>query len=100
VDPVPAIIAVAMLLLLGLLMRWVFTPSHPRRGRPVNATDARELGLLSVVSTVARADAAGAQTRLGAAGIRCSVSRRDDGRVDLLVFTGDYEKARGVLANP
>lgn len=97
-DPIPSLIAVAVLLLLALTMRWVFKPSHPRRGRPVNAADARELGLLSVVSTVTRADAAATQARLSAAGIRCSLSRRDDGQLDVLVFTGDHNRARAVLA--
>ena len=97
-DPVPAIVAVAVLLLLALVMRWVFAPSRPRRGRPVNASDARELGLLSVVSTLSRTDALDAQTRLGAAGIRCSLSRRDDGQLDILVFSGDHTRARTVLA--
>jgi len=98
VDPVPALIAVVVLLLLGLTMRWVFKPSHPRRGRPVNASDARELGLLSVVLTVSRADAPAAQARLSEVEIRCSLSGRDDGRVDVLVFTGDYDRARAALS--
>ena len=97
-DPVPALVAVLVLLVLGLTMRWVFKPSHPRRGRPVNATDARELGLLSVVSTVSRPDAPATQARLAEVGIRCSLSRRDDGHVDVLVFTGDYDRARATLA--
>lgn len=96
-DPLPALTAVVVLVLLAFTMRWVFKPSHPRRGRPVNATDARELGLLSVVSTVARTDAPDAQAALARAGIRCSVSRRDDGRVDVLVFSGDQVKARAAL---
>ena len=98
-DPVPAIIAVCVLLLLAVVMRWVFAPSRPRRGRPVNAADARELGLLSVVSTLPRADAMSAQTRLSEAGIRASLSRRDDGRLDILVFTGDHSRARNVLSH-
>ena len=98
VDPLPAITAVVVLILLAIVMRWVFKPTHPRRGRPVNATDARELGLLSVVSTVERSAAASAQSTLTEAGIRCSLSRRDDGRVDVLVFTGDHNRARTALA--
>jgi hypothetical protein len=35
---------------------------------------------------------------LSEAGIRCSLSRRDDGRVDVLVFSGDHNRARTVLA--
>ena len=96
-DPVPSLVAVVVLLLLALTMRWVFKPSRPHRGRPVNATDARELGLLSVVTTLARSEAAGVRSRLGEAGIRCSLSRRDDGDLDVLVFTGDYDRARAIL---
>lgn len=99
-DPIPALVAVGVLLLLALVMRWVFAPSRPRRGRPVNAADARELGLLSVVSTLSRSEAAAASSRLSAAGIRCSLSRRDDAQVDVLVFTGDHTRARSVLAQP
>jgi hypothetical protein len=97
VDPVPSLVAIGVLIVLALVMRWVFKPSHPRRGRPVNASDARELGLLSVVSTLSRPEATTAQTLLGEAGIRCSLSRRDDGQVDLLVFTGDENRARMLL---
>ncbi|MCW2497792.1 hypothetical protein [Jatrophihabitans sp.] len=96
-DPIPALTAIAVLLLLALVMRWVFKPSRPRRGMPVNASDARELGLLSVVSTVPRADSPAVRARLEEAGIRCSISRRDDGRVDVLVFSGDQTKARQLL---
>lgn len=98
VDPLPAITAVVVLILLALIMRWVFSPSHPRRGRPVNAADAAELGLLSVVSTIERAQAGDTQAALASVGIRCSLSRRDDGRLDVLVFTGDHDKARAALA--
>jgi hypothetical protein len=97
VDPIPALTAIAVLLLLALVMRWVFKPSHPRRGMPVNASDARELGLLAVVSTVPRTESAAVRARLAEAGIRCSISRRDDGRVDILVFSGDQTKARVLL---
>jgi hypothetical protein len=96
-DPYAAITALCVLLGLGFVMRWVFKPSRPRRPPPVNATDARELGLLSVVATVARADAAVTSERLKLAGIRCSVSKRNDNQVDILVFTGDQNKARALL---
>jgi hypothetical protein len=96
-DPIPALTAIVVLLLLALVMRWVFAPSRPRRGMPVNASDARELGLLSVVSTIARSEGAATKNRLESAGIRCSISRRDDGRVDVLVFSGDQTRARMLL---
>ena len=83
---------------LGLVTRWVFKPSRKHRALPpVNATDARELGLLAVIATVARSDAQAQRARLGAAGIRSSASKRDDGRMDILVFHGDVNRARKVL---
>jgi hypothetical protein len=96
-DPYAAIIALLVLVGLAFVMRWVFKPSRPRRPPPVNASDARELGLLSVVATVARSEAEATAARLSAAGIRSSVSRRDDNQVDILVFTGDQVRARILL---
>jgi hypothetical protein len=97
-DPYAAVTALLVLSGLALVMRWVFKPSRPRSRPPVNASDARELGLLSVVATVSRSEAAATTARLGAAGIRCSISKRDDNQVDVLVFTGDQSKARILLA--
>lgn len=90
---------VALLVVAGLavVMRWVFKPSRPRRGRPVDATDARELGLLTVIETVDRAGAAADRARLANAGIRASTSLRRDGRFDILVFTQDLDRARETL---
>jgi hypothetical protein len=79
-------------------MRWVFKPSRPRRPPPVNATDARELGLLSVVATVPRSEAVSVSERLNAAKIRFSISKRNDNQIDVLVFTGDHNRARTVLS--
>lgn len=92
------IVAVAVVAGLGLVTRWVFKPSRKRGGRvPVNATDSRELGLLQVVATVSRAEAQPRRAQLGELGIRSSASKRDDGRIDILVFHGDADQARRVL---
>jgi hypothetical protein len=82
---------------LSVVTRWVFKPSRPRRPRPVDASDARELGLLSVIATVDRAGAAADRSRLAAAGIRASTSLRRDGHFDVLVFSQDAERARELL---
>ena len=82
---------------LAVVMRWVFKPSRPRRGLPVDATDARELGLLTVIATEDRTAAAAHRSRLADAGIRASTSRRRDGRFDILVFTQDVDRAREAL---
>jgi hypothetical protein len=95
------LIAVAVVALLGLAMRWVFRPSRGRtavRSRPVDAAASQALGLLTVIATLPRNDALGIRARLQDAGIRSSMSRRHDGRFDVLVFTGDADKARVYLA--
>lgn len=96
---VPAdVIALAVCGLLALVMRWIFKPSRPHVGPLVDASDARELGLLAVIATaLPQAEATSSQARLRAAGIRASLSRRMDGRSDLLVFTDDIERARALL---
>jgi hypothetical protein len=96
---VPAdVIALLACGLLVLVMRWVFKPSRPRTAPPVDASDARELGLLAVIATaLPRGEAATNQERLRSAGIQASLSRRMDGTSDLLVFSEDIDRARGVL---
>ncbi len=93
---------IALLVVAGLAFatRWVFKSSRPKRAEhPVDATDARELGLLSVIATVNRTEALAQRAQLGQVGIRSSQSRRSDGRVDLLVFHADVEAARRVLGH-
>jgi hypothetical protein len=95
------VIALGALLVLVLVMRWVFAPPRQRRGRPVDASDASraELGLLTVVDTaLSRSDALQARAVLGDADIRSSMSRRRDGRYDVLVFTTDVDRARALLS--
>jgi hypothetical protein len=90
----------ALLVVIGLAgaARWVFRPSRPKRTiQRIDATDARELGLLTVIATLDRKQAAGQRGILAAAGIRASSSLRKDGRYDLLVFTQDVDRARELL---
>jgi hypothetical protein len=84
---------------LALLMRWIFKPSRPRGTRsPVDASESSELGLLDVVAVgLARPAALAARATLGDAGIRSSMSRRRNGRLDVLVFHADAERARDLL---
>jgi hypothetical protein len=98
-DPRTALVAVVVILLLGLLTRWVFRPSRRRQAvRPVDASESPNLGLLSViVSGVTRDEALARRAALGAADIRSSMSRRRDGSLDVLVFHGDVDAARTVL---
>ncbi len=90
-----ALVAVGALV---LVMRWVFRPSRRRTGPLPDASDARELGLLTVIITqLPRDDAMRQRARLGEAGIRSSMSRRKDGAMDVLVFHADVDRARAIL---
>jgi hypothetical protein len=100
-DDVSALVTVLVVVgLLAWLMRWIFKPSRPRGTRPlVDASASTELGLLDVVAAgLSRAAALAARARLGDAGIRSSMSRTRDGRVDVLVFRSDSERARELLS--
>ncbi len=97
-DGSAEVVALAVVGALIFVTRWVFKPSRKTHaGRPVNATDSRELGLLTVVATVPRTEAQARRARLGEVGIRSSSSRRNDGNVDVLVFHGDADRARRIL---
>lgn len=97
-DAFDAVIALLVVGLLSLVLRWVFRPSRPRTGPLVDASDARELGLLTVIATaLPEEEAVRRRARLDEAGIRASTSRRRDGLLDLLVFSGDVAAARAVL---
>jgi hypothetical protein len=90
--------AVVALSLLALIMRWTFKPSRPRLGRPVDAADSADLGMLEVIAAdLAHAEAMQARATLGEAGIRTSMSRRRNGAVDVLVFREDAARARALL---
>jgi hypothetical protein len=98
-DPSAALIAIGVVLVLALVLRWVFRPSRPRRmQRPPDASDSPDLGLLTViVSGVERSAALRRRAVLGEAGIRSSMSRRRDGTLDVLVFHADADAARILL---
>ena len=97
-DPSALIVAVVVVLLLSLVLRWVFRPSRPRGARPVDAADSADLGLLTVVvSGLDRQEAMQQRAVLGEAGIRSSMSKRRDGKLDVLVFHGDADTARLLL---
>jgi hypothetical protein len=99
VSPWPSLIALVVLLLLTLVMRWVFRPSRPRAAvRPPDAADSPDLGLLTVIlSGLDRQEALARRATLGESRIRSSMSRRRDGGYDVLVFHGDANRARILL---
>ncbi|HZC70872.1 MAG TPA: hypothetical protein VE442_09275 [Jatrophihabitans sp.] len=94
------LIALGAVGLLTLVTRWAFRPSRPNvhPTRPVDASEAEDLGLLVVVvSGLTRQEALGRRAVLGDAGIRSSMSTRRDGRMDVLVFRADGDRARVLL---
>lgn len=92
---VTALIAVG---LLALTTRWIFRSSRRGTGRPLDASDSPELGLLTVIlSAVPRAEALSRRAILDESGIRSSMSRRRDGTMDVLVFHADADRARFLL---
>lgn len=83
--------------LMMLLMRWVFKPSRPRTGRPDHGPDA-DLGLLTPIRAgVSRSQAISIKNQLSENGVRCSLSRLELDRYDVLVFRPDLDKAGEVL---
>jgi len=98
-DAYDLLVALGVALLLALVLRWVFRPSRPRpTRRPPDAAESAELGLLTVVApALDRAGALSRRAQLGEAGIRSSMSRRRDGRFDVLVFAADASAARRLL---
>ena len=98
-DPSPAFFAVAVILLLALVLRWIFKPSRTTRAvRPVDASASPNLGLLTVIAVgLPRQEAMARRATLGEAGIRSSMSKRRDGLSDVLVFHADADTARYLL---
>jgi DNA-binding transcriptional ArsR family regulator len=94
------LIAILAVLVLVFVMRWIFTPSH--RSGPdarLDASKSTDLGMLTVVlSDLSRSAAMQARSVLGDAGLRSSMSRRRDGKVDVLVFRDDVARARALLS--
>jgi hypothetical protein len=96
----PTLVALIVAGLLALVTRWVFAPARSNSSPtlPVDATDAQDLGLLTVVlSRLTRDDAMRQRAVLLQEGIRSSMSVRRDGTVDVLVFRTDADKARILL---
>ena len=103
-SEIPAsVIALIVIGIMILIMRWVFAPSRPRwkQARTIDATEAPDLGLLTVITSgLSRHDALAQRARLGNAGIRSSMSTRRDGTMDVLVFHADVTSARALLESP
>ncbi len=100
-------VAVVVICLLSVLMRWVFGSSRARGSRADRRAGrgARPpagsggYGLLRAVASVgARPEGDALRALLSEAGIRATVSVRPDGQVDVLVFREDADRARELIA--
>ena len=86
-------IAMAMLAVLAVFLRWAFASSTPKPAKRVAAED----GLLTRVATLTRRDSALAlRAVLSDAGIRSTVRFPAPHRADVLVFPEDADRARSL----
>jgi hypothetical protein len=93
------VVAIVVMVLLALFMRWAFGGSSTggmRRGRPTPHDD----GLLTRVATLTRRDSALAlRAVLSDAGIRSTIRFPEPHRADVLVFPEDAARARELAAS-
>lgn len=93
--PHPLVIAVAALGVIVLICRWAFSTEH-RDDRPARRLQKLDYGLLVPVTTVrTQADAEMLKGVLKDAGIRAGIS----GEYEVLVFSKDLDRARGLVAS-
>ncbi len=90
------VVAVVVMVLLVLFMRWAFGTGYGRGKRPPAAAD----GLLVRVATLSRQESALAlRAVLSDAGIRSTIRTPLPGRADVLVFPEDADRARALAAS-
>ncbi len=91
-DPVIALVVVGVL---AIVLRWTF---GSRRTRIVRAARSGDTGLLRPVAVVGtRAEANALRALLSDANVRSTLDTGPDGRIRLLVFAEDTDRARGVV---
>jgi len=92
-------VAVVVVCLLGVLLRWVFGSGRSRAARSTGpGAGSGSYGLLRTVATVTGQPEANAlRALLSDAGIRSTLTARPDGRVDVLVFREDADRARELI---
>lgn len=92
------VVVLVVVLLLGVAMRWAFRSSRPRRRIADGIDGSAGLGLLVVIGTgLTRTQALTMRAELGEHAIRSSMSHQRDGRVDILVFRDDVDRAKALL---
>jgi hypothetical protein len=90
-------IAIAVMVLLGLFMRWAFGTGQSRR-RPKR--DPADDGLLTRIATLSRRESALAlRAVLSDAGIRSTIRYPDARRAVVLVFPEDADRARALATS-
>jgi hypothetical protein len=91
------IVAVVVICVLALVLRWVFGSGRSRAPtRPTGAVG--EYGLLRRVAVLpGAAEGEALRAVLTDAGIRSTMTARPDGQVDILVFPDDADRARALI---
>jgi hypothetical protein len=91
------VVAVVVVLLLAVFMRWAFGSDLQRNRRPAPPPDD---GLLTRIATLSQRESALAlRAVLSDAGIRSTVRSRQEHRVEVLVFPEDADRARALAAS-
>lgn len=94
------VLALGVVGLLALLLRWTFSGGGSVVARKPQPGDERNYGLLvSVASPATYIEGELARQRLLAAGVRATLATTNDGP-RLMVFASDERKARSLLAAP
>jgi hypothetical protein len=90
------VVAVVVLGLLALFLRWAFGPGRDRSSRPQPTDD----GLLTRIATLSRRESALAlRAVLSDAGIRSTIRYPAPDRAVILVFPEDADRARALAAS-
>ena len=91
------VVAVVVVLLLAVFMRWAFGSSLTKRRAEPPPDD---VGLLTRIATLSQRESAQAlRAVLSDAGIRSTVRIRTERRVEVLVFPEDADRARALAAS-
>jgi hypothetical protein len=93
------LIAFGVIAALGAILRWAFDSDIAQtEARVFNSDEAADYGLLSIAGVVeTEADAHALQGMLSDAGIRSTTAHAGAGRVRVLVFSSELEKARRLV---
>jgi hypothetical protein len=95
-------VAVVVVVLLGVLLRWIFGTGRSHAAASVRPPAApSDYGLLRQVAVVSgRPEGNALRAVLSDAGIRSTLMQRGDGRVEVLVFPDDADRARKLVPPP